>query len=256
MSIKLNEDLVSVIMPSCNSSRYIKESINSVINQHYKNWELIIVDDSSTDETCHIINKFIKIDNRIKLHKLTRQKGPAFARNKAIDLSLGKYIAFLDSDDIWYPEKLQKQVFFMNHNSYLFSFTSYNLVDESGKPLNRLVDYDSPNKVNYRDLLMKKATIGCLTVVLDRKLVDLNRMPNIPRGQDYAFWLLLLRRNVSAYKLEEVLSTYRIRCGSTSRNKLKKCLAQWYIYRSIEKISLFNSLFFFFNYAKNALFRK
>jgi teichuronic acid biosynthesis glycosyltransferase TuaG len=244
-----DEEKVSVIMPCYNSSRFIIDAIESVQNQTYEKWELIIVDDGSTDDTVSKIKNIIKKDNRIKLFVNKQNSGAAMSRNKAISLATGRYIAFLDSDDLWHPNKLEKQLRFMQEGDLAFTFTMYSLIDEEGKELNKVVRI--PNKINYKDLL-KNTIIGCLTVMIDSKKIKNLKMPTI-KPEDTATWLCILRNGYSAYGLQEVLAKYRIVRGSASRNKIKAALNYWKLLRYQENINTFYASWCFFNYAINAL---
>ena len=182
-----NKPLVSIVTPSYNSEALIGETIQSILNQTYTNWELIIVDDCSSDQTVDIIKEYT--DERIQLHILEQNSGAAVARNHAIKKATGKYLAFLDSDDLWTEDKLEKQVRFMQTNDWAFSFTGYELMNEEGILMNKYVPV--PYVMNYHTL-MKNTIIGCLTVMLDREKIGDQYMPNIRAGQDTAFWLQLL----------------------------------------------------------------
>lgn len=239
-------DLISIITPSFNSSEYIKETIKSVLDQTYGDWEMIIVDDCSTDNSQEIIEGYTNNDSRIKLIILDENSGAAVARNVAIQKANGRYIAFLDADDLWEPTKLEKQFGFMRDNNYAFTYTFYSAISNSGEPL--LKDLVFPKKVSYKDLL-KTCSIGCLTVIIDKTKFSDILMPHIRRGQDYALWLKLLRQVEYAYCVNENLARYRIISNSLSRNKVKKMMGQWYIYRKIEKLSYCKALFYIVQYA-------
>lgn len=242
----MKKPLVSVITPSYNAERFIGESIQSVLNQTYDNWEMIIVDDKSTDNTVEIVQKFIDQDARIRIIRLQENSGSAIARNTAIDQALGKYIAFLDSDDVWLPEKLSKQVQFMEENNLTFSFTKYVRMYEDGTLTNGYSKV--PKKITY-EKLMKHCVIGCLTVMLNREAIGNERMVNIRTRQDYAFWLTLLRKGHTAYGLDEVLSKYRLVENSISSNKLKVAKQNWNLYRHIEGHTFIKAAWYFSHYA-------
>lgn len=250
------KNLVSIICPSFNSGKFIGETIESVQAQSYSNWEMIIVDDCSSDNTISVVKRYQCNDSRVRLLQLAENCGAAVARNAAISIAKGRYLAFLDSDDMWDSTKLDKQLKFMLMNNLVFTFTAYREISEGGIPSNKCVDIGTPDVVDYNSMLKKVATMGCLTVMLDRKVVAKSRMPLIRRGQDYAFWLLILRSGIKARKINEVLALYRVREGSISRNKYKKILGQWMIYRKQEKISIYMSVWFLLNYAYRALFRR
>ena len=247
-SISSRDSLVSVITPSYNSSSFISKSIHSVQSQTYESWEMIIVDDCSTDNSCEIIQDLNRSDNRIKLVRLNKNIGPAASRNISIEKSKGKYIAFLDSDDIWLPAKLEKQVQFMQDKNCVFSYTAYRKIDELGNTISDVMDV--PEKVDYESLL-KSNVIGCLTAMYDAEVLGKQYMPDIPKRHDYGLWLKILKLGYEAYGLNECLASYRIRKGSLSRDKLKAALHQWKIYRRHEKIPVFRSLYYFVNYAIN-----
>lgn len=249
--------LVSIITPSYNSEDFISQTINSIINQTYTNWELLITDDCSTDETVAVITKYIFLDKRIKLYKLKNNLGSATARNNSISFSKGLFIAFCDSDDIWLPCKLDTQLQFMILNKISFCFTAYEVINDKGLPINILVDSKQNGFFTYNNMLKKKATLGCCTVMLKKtSFTGLLEMPNIRIGQDYAFWLKLLKNsNHFAYILPKVLSRYRISPNSISRNKFKKAKKQFFIYRKIENINFIKSIYYFLFYALRAIFR-
>ncbi len=228
-------DIVSIITPMFNSSLYIKETINSVLKQTYIDWEMIIIDDCSTDSCVKIVKKHIKNETRIKLIELNSNYGPSYARNIGIKKSTGRFLAFLDSDDVWKKSKLEKQINFMVSNQYNFSFTGYDRININGDLRGVVI----PNKkqVTYYDLL-KTNHIGCLTAMLDLKKINQKLyMPNIGKRQDHAFWLKILKIYDNAYCLQESLAKYRIRNGSISNNKIYNLKYQWNLYRRIEKIN-------------------
>lgn len=251
----MKNELVSIITPTYNSSKYVGESIKSVLNQTYQNWEMLITDDCSTDNTVDIIEYYQTKDNRIKLFKLEANSGAALARNNSIKNSKGVFLAFLDSDDIWSKNKLYSQLKFMG-SEIDFSFTSYQYIDKFSIIKDKTVDTLNFGQFSYKDMLKKKATLGCSTVILRKEKFDDLMIPNIRTGQDYAFWLKLLKTGTKAYIHNSILTYYRINPGSISRNKFKKSVRQFYIYKRIEKISLFCSIYYFVHYALKAVFRK
>lgn len=240
--------LVSVITPSYNSTSFITETIKTVQNQTYYNWEMIIVDDQSKDDSVSVIKSYAENDSRIRLIPLSKNVGAARARNIAIKEAHGDYIAFLDSDDLWLPTKLEEQVAFMQKGNLAFSFTSYSLIDEEGNSLD--VEVKAPKAVDYKHLI-GNTTIGCLTVMLDRLQIKHIEMPDI-QPEDTALWLLLLRQGYIAHGLPKVLSKYRIVSNSTSRNKFKAAYRYWKLLRSQEKLSFVKANFYFSKYAYNA----
>ncbi|MGE7940064.1 glycosyltransferase family 2 protein [Bacillus paramycoides] len=244
------QPLVSIVTPSYNASSFIKETIQSVQSQSYTNWEMIIVDDVSKDNTRELIKEEIKKDNRIRLIELQENSGAAIARNTGINNAKGKYVAFLDSDDLWLPEKLEKQVFFMWDNGIAFSFTGYQVMDQDGSPTEKVVHV--PEKINYNGLL-KNTIIGCLTVMLDVEKLGKVQMPNIRTRQDTATWLKILKQGHYAYGLDEVLSKYRKVENSISSKKFKMAKMNWKLYREIEGLSVPKSAWCFINYALNGV---
>ncbi|MCD8503278.1 MAG: glycosyltransferase [Bacillaceae bacterium] len=240
-----NQSLVSIITPAFNSARFIAEAIESVIAQTYSNWEMIIVDDCSTDQTVETVKKYVEKDSRIKLVQLANNSGPAVARNTAMKQAKGQYLAFLDSDDQWLPEKLGKQLTFMQDNDIAFSFTKYMSIDEVGEEVGSVEEI--PEQTSYHQLL-KGNMIGCLTVMLDVTKVGSIEMVNIRTRQDYVLWLQLAKRGFVPYGLQEVLAKYRVVENSVSSNKVKMAKQNWKVYREIEQLNLFKSSFYFAHY--------
>ncbi|WP_339213226.1 glycosyltransferase family 2 protein [Ornithinibacillus sp. FSL M8-0202] len=243
--------LISVITPAFNAEKFITQTIESVLEQTYSNWEMIIVDDCSTDRTIELITAYSQKDNRIKLLQLEKNSGSAVARNVAMKNAKGKYIAFLDSDDIWFPGKLEKQLHFMQEKDIAFSFTKYVRITEEGQLKNSISI--APEKVVYKDLL-KHCVIGCLTVMLDREKIGGLEMVNIRTRQDYALWLEVTKKGFPAYGYAEVLAKYRIVQNSISRNKWKAAKRQWYVYRNVEKLGLVKSIWYFLHYALKGIY--
>ena len=240
--------LVSIITPSFNSARFIAECIDSVLSQTYANWELLIVDDSSSDNSIELIKKYS--DNRIILIALEENVGAAEARNIAIRKATGKYIAFLDADDIWLPTKLEDQIYFMQEKDIAFSFSNYQPISENSKKLFSVIK--APNIMTYSSYL-KNTIIGCLTVVIDRDKTGEFEMPNIKSSHDMALWLLIMKRGFKAYGLNKNLAKYRLVKTSNTSSKWKAALDVWEVYRTIEKLSLIYSVWCFFNYVFNAI---
>ena len=245
--------LVSIITPSYNSSKFIKDCVNSVFSQTYKNWEMIIVDDCSEDNSKEIISELSTKDKRIKPIFLEKNVGAAEARNTAIRQSIGKYVAFLDSDDLWNPKKLEIQLSFMNKNEIVFSYTNYQLMSENGEDLSNFIS--APKKMTY-DSYLKNTIIGCLTVIIDREKSGEFEMPNICSSHDMALWLLIMRKGFDAYGLDENLARYRIVSTSNTANKWRAAKDVWMVYRQFEKLSFFYSIWYFLNYAFNAIIKR
>ena len=244
-------NLVSIITPSYNSSRFIEECIDSVLSQTYDNWELLIVDDCSSDNSCEMIRKYN--DNRISLIELEKNIGAAEARNIALRKAKGKHIAFLDSDDLWESQKLEKQISFMETEDIAFSFSTYQPISEDGSRLHSIIN--APKIVTYSSYL-KNTIIGCLTVVINREKTGDFEMPNIRSSHDMALWLLIMRRGFDAYGLDENLARYRIVSASNTASKWHAAKDVWKIYREVEKLSFFYSSWCFLNYAFNALIKR
>ena len=236
------EPLVSIIMPVYNSERFLEDAIRSVINQIYLNWELWLIDDNSSDNSKQIISNFTAIDKRIKSILLTVNSGAAIARNTAITRSEGKYIAFLDADDIWLPEKLLNQINFMEMNERSFTFTSYAIMDENGKDLKRTIA--APETVRYKQLL-KNNTIGCLTAVYNSEKLGKMLMPEIRKRQDYGLWLNILKKGVIGYGLQETLAMYRTGDTSLSNKKMNVLKYNWILLRKHQHLSFFVTLYYF-----------
>ena len=243
-------DLVSIITPSFNSSLYIEECITSVQNQSYTNWEMLIIDDFSSDNSVNLIQQISNEDSRIKLITLSSNVGAAEARNEALKYSKGKYIAFLDSDDLWMPTKLEKQIKFMQSLKCAFSFTAYQPISEDGSQKFSVIDV--PSKIHYHSYL-KNTIIGCLTVVIDKEQTGNFRMPNIRSSHDMALWLDIMKRGFSAYGLNQNLAYYRLVSNSNTSKKWKAAAEVWEVYRNIEKLSIGYSLLCFIGYSYNAL---
>lgn len=233
-------NLVSIIMPSYNTGKYIAESIKSVLAQSYRNWELIIVDDCSCDNTDEIVAIFLE-DSRIKYLKNAENKGAAFSRNRALREAKGKWIAFLDSDDLWYPEKLQKQLCFMIENNYSFSYTAYEEIDTNGNITN--VKVAGPKRIT-EDGMFSYCWPGCLTVMYDVEKIGLIQIENIKKNNDYAMWLKICKKT-DCYFLNETLAKYRRgRAGSISTSNYLE-LIKWHyrLFKIAEKENVCMSLF-------------
>ncbi len=241
---------VSIITPSFNSSNFIEQSITSVISQTFKDWELLVVDDCSNDNSIKKIEKFTEIDNRIKLISLDENVGAAEARNIAIRKAKGRFIAFLDSDDVWKNDKLEKQLDFMQSKSFAFTFTAYQLMTEDGKMIRSIIA--APEYMTYKSYL-RNTIIGCLTVMIDREKTGHFEMPNIRSSHDMALWLNLMKRGFNAYGLNESLAYYRIVSSSNTAKKWKAAKEVWEVYRNVEKLSLIYSIFNFIGYVYNAV---
>ena len=207
---------VSIIVPVYNAGRFLEQTLQSVLLQDFTDWELLLVNDCSTDDSTEIIRRH-EDDKRIRLINLDKNGGAAVARNRGINLAKGRYIAFLDSDDIWKSDNLSKQVAFMEKGNYVFSFSKIRMTDEEGKPVSSIREI--PERVDYKYLL-RKTVIATSSVMLDRQAIGNFSMPLRRSGQDYATWLMLLRKVPYAYCLQEPLVDYRVVNNSLSSNKL------------------------------------
>ncbi|NOY22054.1 MAG: glycosyltransferase family 2 protein [Acidobacteria bacterium] len=242
---------LSVIMPVYNSKKFLEESANSVLSQQYDSLELLLIDDGSTDGSRVLIHKLSAQDRRVRPIFLPSNSGPARSRNAGIEQATGQFIAFLDSDDVWLPEKLKLQLQFMKETGAAVSFTAYRKMDLSGK-LGETVRV--PEKANYHKLL-KTNSIGMLTAVYDRKQVGTRLLPDILKRQDYALWLQILRDGHVARGLNRVLAHHRIHGNSISRNKLDAARYQWRVYRELEGIGRCRSAWYFSHYAVYGLLK-
>jgi teichuronic acid biosynthesis glycosyltransferase TuaG len=240
-------------MPSFNSSKFIEEAIQSVIAQTFTEWELLITDDCSSDNTVEIIKKYAAHDSRIKLFTLQKNAGAAAARNVSIKNASGRFIAFLDSDDIWLPQKLEKQLAFMSEKKSAFSFSAYNIIRENGEKTGKKINV--PAQISYHKYL-KNTIIGCLTVMIDREKTGDFRMPLIQSSHDMALWLLVMKRGFTAFGLNEPLASYRIVSNSNTAKKWKAAKNVWRVYRDFEHLSILYSAFCFAGYTVNAILKR
>lgn len=246
----MQQPLISIVMPCYNAASTIGEAMESVRQQSYSNWELIVVDDNSDDRTPEVIKEHTHKDKRIRFFQLEMNSGgPAMPRNKGLDHSRGEIICFLDADDIWYPEKLEIQVSHMINKRVLFSYSAYDIRQKESKTLKQ---YTPESQTDYQALL-RKNTIGCLTVAIHKSLVKKNRFKDIGH-EDHEFWLRIAKsQNIQAHCCsEKPLAEYRQMNASRSSNKLKMALAQWHIfYRELElglSKAIVCYLIFLFNY--------
>jgi teichuronic acid biosynthesis glycosyltransferase TuaG len=247
----MNSLKISIITPLYNSERFIGEAIESVISQTYTNWEMIIVDDCSIDDSVKIVKEYQLKENRIKLFFLSENSGSAVARNKAIEESTGTIIAFLDSDDIWLPNKLDRHVKFMIDKDASFSHTSYGFIDESGNTISKTYRV-SNYPIGYKDLL-KRAEISCLTAMYNVDKLGKVFMPNLRRKQDYGLWLSILNGGVKSIPLDEELAFYRQVKGSATNNKRKLILKHIVFLYKHQNLNVFETAYYFFWYAANGI---
>lgn len=242
--------LVSVIMPNFNGAKFLCQAIESVVNQTFDNWELIIIDDSSDDESLELIQRYADKDGRILLLNNEINSGVAFSRNRGISLASGKYIAFLDSDDVWLPQKLERQIELFNKYNCKIAYSAYEVINESNDVLGKVIP---PEKLNYNRLL-KSNYIGNLTGIFDAAALGKPIVFDMGH-EDYILWLDLLKKTDFAYGTEEVLARYRKKEKSVSSNKLRTIKWQWRIYRDHQKFNFFKSLYLMVNYGFHGLFK-
>lgn len=236
---------VSVITPCYNAANHLPEAIESVINQTFKNWELLIIDDCSSDNTEQIVNGYLKKDDRIRYFKTNRNTGsPSQPRNIGIEKSEGTYIAFLDSDDIWFPDKLEKQMRFIEGNNYDLIYSFYEKMTFDGKRSDRVI---KTRKVTRYSDLLKSNSIPCLTSVITRETIGNTRFKQIPQ-EDFCFWLEILKKGIVAHNLCEVTALYREAKTSRSANKLDMFKGYWNVIRNHQRIGLLSASFYMVTY--------
>lgn len=243
---------VSVIMPLYNSSSFMEESIRSVLDQTYTDFELILVDDCSTDDTLAMARALAEEDSRIRTIAREQNGGACAARNAGIAAAQGRYIAFLDSDDLWKETKLEIQLGQMRDKNAAFSYTDYVVMDKHGTVIRLNA---TPESMTYRSL-MKNTAIGCSTVIYDAERLGKRQFPLIRKHEDLALWLSILREIDHAYRCGAALTFYRVHPDSLSANKLKAASYTWEIYRRIEGLSLPVAAYYFSHYALSAVRRR
>jgi glycosyltransferase involved in cell wall biosynthesis len=221
-------ELVSIIIPTYNTEKFIGDTLQSVQNQTYQNWEMILVDDASTDRTVSVIEEFAKNDSRIKLFKLEKNSGNGFARNIAVEKAVGKYIAYLDADDLWFSNKLEKQIGFLKANNIHFSFSFYDCIDEEGNSLNRRVE--APINLTYDELFFCNY-VGNLTAIYDADYFGKIILEATQKRQDWRLWLTILKQIQFTKPVPEPLAFYRIRKDSISSSKFKLIKHNFGVYR-------------------------
>lgn len=243
---------VSIVTPCFNASSTLPRSVDSILRQTFCDWELLLVDDCSSDDTCTKAEQYSHQDSRIILVRQTRNGGAARARNKGIELAKGRYIAFLDADDSWHPEKLERQVEFMQANNLPLSFTSYTRVNDNGKLINQV---GVPDTVTYSQLL-KTNVIGCSTAIYDTRLLGKVMMPDMRKRQDFGLWLKILKLTPTGHGMNgEPLTVYRVTNESLSSNKGKSASFNWHLYRKEEGLSFILAGYYFVNYAVRGVLR-
>lgn len=236
----MRSPLVSVIIPTFNSEKYISDTIASVQKQTYQNWEIVIVDDCSTDRTQDIVLDFSKSDERIKFYPLEKNSGAGIARDFAVSKASGKYISFLDSDDLWKPEKIEKQVDFMIKNNLPFTFSFYDCINEQGESLNKRIE--APKNLSYRQLFFCNF-VGNLTGIYDVDFFGKIPISKIRKRQDWMQWLTILKKIKTAQPVPESLAFYRIRENSISNSKTDLIKYNFAVYREFHGLNFVISIF-------------
>ncbi len=241
--MKAETPMVSIITPLFNSAPYIESAICSVISQTFKDWEYLIVDDCSTDDGRAITEAYCSKDSRICLIRLSENSGAGICRNRGIEESRGRYIAFLDSDDLWLPNKLETQLSFMENHNTAFSFTDYRKMNEEGILTDQVVK--CRGTLSYRRQL-KTNYVGCSTAVYDTYFYGKRYFPEIRKRQDFGLWLNLLENSPSARGVPEVLTHYRVRTDGLSGNKIELIRHNWNLYRTVLSFSRVKSAYYVF----------
>ena len=247
--------VVSVITGAYNCSAYVGEAYDSLCQQSFSDWEWIVVDDASTDGTLGILESIANNDARVRILVNKTNLGAAGSRNRALGEANGEFLAFLDADDRWLPEKLTRQLDFMRSKNAVASFTAYRVISSDGFSTGKIIDESAKQEISYAQALRKRATIGCSTVMLAKAAVKDARMPNLRTGQDYAYWLKLMRSGILFHHFPVPLTEYRITPNSISRNKVRKAMRQWEIYRKVEELSFLYAAWNFCFYAIRAVIR-
>lgn len=236
----MRDGLVSVITPAYNCAQFIGKTIESVQAQTYDNWEMVIVDDCSTDNTREVVESYSKDDSRVRYICLKENSGAAVARTESMKAAEGEYMAFLDSDDMWKPEKLDKQLAFMREHGRAFSCTAYEQVDEQGNPLGKVIN--TIPRTSYNRLLLD-CPVGNSTVMYNVRQMGKFEVPNIRKRNDDALWLQMLKKEPYIWGMPDILADYRVREGSISHNKFDLVKYHWMLYRDIEHLGVFRSVF-------------
>ncbi len=225
-----NEALVSIVMPAYNCEKYIEGAINSVLNQTYQNWELIVIDDGSKDKTGYIIKELENKDSRIKFIKNEKNMGVSATRNRGISIASSEWIAFLDSDDMWEESKLEKQIKVAEEKAAEFLFTGSSFINEEGKPYKGV--FKVPESVNYKKL-RNQNIISCSSVLINKRFFEVIKMEKDDMHEDYAVWLRILKTGVTAYGINEPLLIYRISRNSKSGNKVRTIKMTYKVFRFV-----------------------
>ena len=245
----MEENKVSIIIPVYNAEKFIGKTRESVLNQTYKNWEMLLFNDKSKDDSLKIIKKYSEKDERIKVIDSKENVGVVVARNKLIEIATGEFIAFLDADDYWREQKLEKQIKYMKEQNALISCTEYIRVTEDEKEINDIIIKEI---ITYEDML-KNNYLGCLTVVYNANKLGKRYFKEREKNEDYVLWLEIVKETKIIFGLKENLAFYRVLNNSRSSNKIKVAKDRWEVYRKVERLSLFKSIYYFLQYVIRAL---
>jgi glycosyltransferase involved in cell wall biosynthesis len=240
----MKDKLVSIITPSYNCEKFISETINSIINQTFTDWELIITDDYSSDNSIGVIESFIKKDDRIRLYTLKSNQGAGAARNHSIKMAKGRYIAFCDSDDQWKINKLELQLNLMIKNNIVLSYSGYDVIGENGNYIRTIYP---PKIITFKKILSNNY-IGCLTAIYDSKIIGKQYMPLIRKRQDWVLWITILKKIKKTEGINTSLATYRLRSNSISRNKFNLIIHNWNVYHQVLGYNKFKSVLLMLNF--------
>ncbi len=247
------QPLVSIITPCYNGEEFISKTIESVLNQSYQNFEMIVIDNASTDESHNIVDRYTKKDGRIKQYKIDINIGGANAWKLGVEKSKGEYVAFLDADDVWHPNKLSHQLQFMIKNKHDFSYTVYHWISEDDVSLNNVIRIKP--SLNFKQFI-SNTCIGCSTVIISKQLINSIVIPVYQKKNwDFATWGLILKKGYTAYGLKEDLMSYRIVSNSASRNKFRYARIVWNIYSDVFGMRIYSKIIPFTKYAINAFER-
>ena len=247
----MDKEKVSIIVPMYNAEKFIGKTIESVLSQTYENWEMLIMNDVSTDNSLAVVNEYAKKDDRIKVLNTEKNMGVVKGRNHLIDLANGKFIAFLDADDYWHSQKLEKQIQFMKEKNAGISCTEYTRVKENGEKINEVV---IKSEISYTDML-KNNYLGCLTVMYDVEKVGKRYFKELEKNEDYVLWLEIVKDVKTIFGLKENLAYYRVLDNSRSSNKVKTAKVRWEIYQKVEKLPFLKSVYYFLHYAIRAVLK-
>jgi glycosyltransferase involved in cell wall biosynthesis len=245
MNPSKNTPLLSVVVPAYQAERHLADALKSILSQSLGDLEVIIIDDGSTDGTKHVIEHHIQSDNRVHSIHNAQNLGAAATRNAGISAAQGRYIAFLDADDLWLPGKIEAQLTFMEAQRAAFTCTAYQVLDANGQIRGDVVP---PSRAKREDLL-KTSSVGCSTVIYDTGKLGKVFMPNIRKRQDFGLWLRLLRMTDEVHGLKDIFVQYRTGFESLSSNKISAARYQWDVYRNVEKLSFLQSSYYFAFYA-------